>query len=43
MYTCSQCHKWVIVLEWNIIKACNCNASIIADASVSMAGIWWLK
>jgi hypothetical protein len=36
MYTCSQCNKWVIVLNWEIIKACPCDASVIANASSSL-------
>jgi len=42
MYTCSQCHKWVIVLNWEVIKACTCDASIIANASSSLKGMGWV-
>lgn len=43
MYTCSQCNKWVIVLWTEVIKACSCDASIIANASASMTWIGWVK
>ena len=43
MYTCSNCHKWVIVLNGETIKACNCNASIIANATASMQWVGGVK
>jgi DNA-directed RNA polymerase subunit RPC12/RpoP len=38
MYKCSECGKEVIVLEGEVIKACECEAPIIAEAEASMNG-----
>lgn len=42
MYTCSQCNKWVIVLNWEVIKACHCEAPIIANMSSSLVWMGWV-
>jgi hypothetical protein len=39
MYACAECGRAVIVVEGHApIKACECEAAILATASVSLAG-----
>ena len=43
MYTCSKCGVAVIVVSNEIIKACNCNATIICGVSSNLTGVSKLK
>ena len=44
MYKCSKCGIYVIVLpNGEIIKPCNCNVSIIAEASSTLNGVGGFK
>lgn len=38
MYRCAQCGMAVIVLDGEIIRACHCNAAVVADATATMHG-----
>ena len=38
MYRCSRCNLAVIVAAGEVIKACNCDAPVIAEASASVVG-----
>lgn len=43
MYKCSKCGLEVIVLKDKIIRACKCDAVVIAEASTKIKGLGKVK
>jgi len=43
MYVCSKCGLGVIIMEGKTIKACKCEAPIIAEMATKLKGVSKLK